>query len=118
MSEIPDEVVERVARAILAMIDKDDPGIYIGVKHRDDAEPYAWDKTGTIDGRVNMANVARAALRECGWAEMREALAHQVERTLSDGSPCFCSYPPEYGEHFSWCIEARSALSKAKGEGQ
>lgn len=60
MSEIPDEVVERVAKAIFDAIAFTD-----GV---------AMTKPLDAEGRHWLQIMARAALLECGWAEMKEAL--------------------------------------------
>lgn len=102
MTDIPDEIVERVARA---MANRWSSATHIN-------QPY--DTLSAVTQQV-WRWCAIEALASSGWAEMREALMHQVERTLPDGTPCFCSHPPGHGvDHFNWCHEARAALAGRK----
>ena len=72
-----------------------------------------------LDAMPNTApryySAADAALLACGYAEMRKALINLRQRTMSDGTPCFCgvgTLGPMTMEHYNWCREARSILER------
>lgn len=72
MTDIPDEIVERVARAIADVAPEREGKAFLPWSlYRQEQKAKAYD-------------AARAALKECGWAEMREALEKSAEYILRD----------------------------------
>lgn len=97
------DIRERVARAILAKMKADDPGIYVR-----DAEEL--DTLVTVDGYVKFGNLADAALLASGYHEMREALETLIAKATAIDDE------PDSGLGWARYYEALNAARAALGE--
>lgn len=77
MTDIPEEIVERVARELINQewAISNAPG---------NASKNAEADWSIPTIREYYCNQARTALKECGWAEMREALGKSAEYIVRD----------------------------------
>lgn len=104
------DIREKVARAIL---ETDPTCDYDGCKKRVESGVLGPSDRDWWENTLHAQ--ADNALLACGYAEMRKALINLRQRTMSDGTPCFCGVEtlgPMTMEHYNWCREARSILDR------
>lgn len=116
MTDLPDEIVERVARAIL---ETDPTCNYDKCKERIEKAISAGD-TLEENWWLALHKQARAALQASGWGEMRFALlkcANAIKR-IGDNTGEFGSVTDDRFWDDLWVAEdnARAALAAARGE--
>ena len=126
MSDLPDEIVERVAKVLGGEIKAQS---FYSFSTEEGKFLYCSDSNVTLDANA----LARAALVASGWAEMKEALEKIADMKAQDsmrqeccgqavietnrfgeaiGQDC-CGNPDILG---AWNDIASAALSKARGE--